>query len=74
MLGMDVVVNEVVDNEVTKVVEPVYNNLVKEFNEGLVKVYLSKANKFKLALVMDEVVDKDQGGGGCQQEVGQGCQ
>ena len=74
MLVMDVVVNEVLDKEVTKVVEPVNKELVKEFNEGLVKVYLSKANKFKLALVMDDVVDKDQGGGGCQQEVGQGCQ
>ena len=37
---MDVVVEEVVDKELTKVVEQVNKELVKEFNEGLMKVYL----------------------------------
>ena len=35
---MDVVVEEVVDKEVTKVVEEVNKKLVKEVNEGLVLV------------------------------------
>ena len=37
---MHVVVEEVVDKELTKVVEQVNKELVKESNEGLVKVYL----------------------------------
>ena len=39
---MYVVVDEVADKEVTKVAEEVNRNLVKKFNEGLVKVYLCK--------------------------------
>ena len=42
---MEVVVEEVVDKEVTKVVEQVNKGLVKEFNEALLKVYLCKVNK-----------------------------
>ena len=34
---MDMVVEEVVDKELTKVVEQVNKELVKEFNEGLMK-------------------------------------
>ena len=37
---MDVVVEEVVDKELTKVMEQVNKELVKVSNEGLVKVYL----------------------------------
>ena len=37
---MDVVVEEVVDKEVTKAVEQVNKELVKESNENSVKVYL----------------------------------
>ena len=37
---MDVVVEEVVDIELTKVKAQVNKELVKESNEGLVKVYL----------------------------------
>ena len=54
---MDVVVGEVVDKEVTKVVEQVNKELVKEFNEALLNVYLCKVNK-KLEVVMDVVVDE----------------
>ena len=42
---MDVMVDEVVDKEVTKVVEQVNKELVTEFNEALLKVYLCKVNK-----------------------------
>ena len=34
------VVEEMVDKELTKVVEQVNKELVKEFNKGLMKVYL----------------------------------
>ena len=37
---MDMVVEEMVDKELTKVVEQVNKELVKEFNKGLMKVYL----------------------------------
>ena len=42
---MDMVAEEVVDKELTKVVEQVNKELVKESNEGLVKVYLWKVKK-----------------------------
>ena len=42
---MNVVGEEVVDKEVTKVVEQVNEELVTEFNEALLKVYLCKVNK-----------------------------
>ena len=32
--------------------------MVKEFNDGLVKVYHSEVNKIKLEVVMDVVVDE----------------
>ena len=60
---MDMVVEEVVDKELTKVVEQVNKELVKEFNEGLMKVYLWKVKNVMLEGVMDvmvdEVVDKE---------------
>ena len=37
---MDMVVEDVVDKELTKVVEQVNKELVKESNESIVKVYL----------------------------------
>ena len=70
-LVMDVALEGVVDKEVTKqvevykelvmdmVVEEVNRELLKEFNEGLVKVYLCKVNKIKLEMVIDVVVDKE---------------
>ena len=51
---MDVVVAEVVNN----VMEEVNKKQVKEFNEGLVKVYLCKVNQIKMEVVMDVVVDE----------------
>ena len=54
---MDVVVEEVVDIELTKVMAQVNKELVKEFNETLLKVHLCKVNK-KLVVVMDVVVDE----------------
>ena len=51
---MDVVVAEVVNN----VMEEVNKKQVKEFNEGLVKVYHCKVNKIKMEVVMDVVVDE----------------
>ena len=41
--------------EVTKVVEQVNMELVKEFNDCLVKVYHSEVNKIKLEVVMDDI-------------------
>ena len=69
-LVMDVAVGRVVDKEVTKlsevnkelvmdvVVEEVNRELLKEFNEGLVKVYLCKVKKIMLEVVIDVVVDE----------------
>ena len=55
---MDVVVEEVVVNELTKVVEQ-----VKEFNEALLKVFLCNVKQIRLEVVIDvvveEVVDKE---------------
>ena len=60
---MDVVVVNKVVEEVNKVVEEVNKKLVKEFNEGLAKVYLCKVKKNKLEVFRDvvvaEVVDKE---------------
>ena len=41
-----------------KVMEEVNKKQVKEFNEGLAKVYLCKVNKIKLEVVIDVVVDE----------------
>ena len=69
-LVMDVAVGRVVDKEVTKlsevnkelvmdvVVEEVNRELLKEFNEGLVKVYLCKVKKIMLEVVIDVVLDE----------------
>ena len=69
-LVTNVVVEGVVDKEVTKlvkvnkelvmdvVVEEVNRELLKEFNEGLVKVYLCKVKKIMLEVVIDVVVDE----------------
>ena len=55
---MDVVVHEVVDKEVTKLVEQVNKGLVKEFNEALLKKFTSvRSTKIKLEVVMDVVVE-----------------
>ena len=70
-LVMDVAVGRVVDKEVTKlsevnkelvmdvVVEEVNRELLKEFNEGLVEVYLCKVKTIMLKVVID-----CSGGGG----------
>ena len=69
-LVTNVVVEGVVDKEVTKlvkvnkelvmdvVVEEVNRELLKEFNEDLVKVYLCKVKKIMLEVVIDVVVDE----------------
>ena len=69
-LVTNVAVEGVVDKEVTKlvevnkelvmdvVVEEVNRELLKEFNEGLVKVYLCKVKKIMLEVVIDVVVDE----------------
>ena len=49
---MVVVVAEVVDKELNKVVEEVDNKLVKEFNGGLVKFYLYKVKQIKFEVVV----------------------
>ena len=56
---MIVVVAEVVDKELNKVVEEVDNKLVKEFNGGLVKFYLSKVKQIKFEVVVYGVVDQE---------------
>ena len=53
------VVAEVVDKELTKVVEEVDNKLVKEFNWGLVKFFLSKVKQTKFEVVVYGVVDQE---------------
>ena len=75
---MDMVVEEVVDKELTKVVEQVNKELVKESNEGLVKVYLWKVKKNYVRGShgcgggWGSWQEGDQGGGIGQQGVGQG--
>ena len=55
---MDAVVAGVVNKEVNKVMEEDNKKQVKDFNEGLVKVYLCKVKKIKMEVVMDVVVDE----------------
>ena len=57
---MDVVVEGVVDNEVTKVVEEVNKELVKQVNEGLVLVcrYSARRGNHKIGgVVLDKEAD-----------------
>ena len=55
---MDAVVAGVVNKEVNKVMEEDNKKQVKDFNEGLVKVYLCKVKKIMLEVVIDVVVDE----------------
>ena len=56
---MVVVVAEMVDKELNKVVEEVDNKLDKEFNGGLVKFYLCQVKQIKFEVVVYGVVDQE---------------
>ena len=57
-IQLEMVMDAVVAGVFNKVMEEVNKKQVKEFNEGLVKVYLCKVNKIKLEVVIDVVVDE----------------